>query len=608
MAKYKIHPAIGIARVGNSTETFIGPEVINQDAIHRWHEPGKDWIKRDMKDASGKIKKQIARFRIWEYTDNGTPVREINLDNSSVEYVKWQVHLANKKAAFFCFNGQDGYSDLFTRYCTRRNDHIPEAEREDKLVADPGLKEIRVGQSDKGTVKFGPKFTVGNKFIPIQTLGELRTEQKGRLLVVGGDGLAKPVGGKPLETSTAGCHTVFNNDDWFDDVSDGPVTAVLKLKGQAQELEVDPAWVIVGPPDYAPSVDNIVTLYDTLIDIAVRRVRHPHLTFGYDDKGPELIDPRQGIYGPYSYENVTGKHQSNGLQWLKELYEDWKTLPAGQLKTFKPSFTRDIFPILYAAVANDSVTGNTDHSTGSSVSWDWKKLACADASCKPIRSAIVERLRDPDNPDASPMANMPLLFDDFFLENSELRLTVTRVQYAMLKQWEAGKFIDDWDKTLTGKPKPGKTITPEELDKAALSHCVGGAFCVGIEVSWLIRTNEFYSELFRVKPGAFIDKNPDLKTGPGFFTQQMALPWHTDFLACGDGWWPANRPVQVLVRKGGTLELKEDWAMGQSDSVFANGGWSQLGFVVEDNGELIEKEVSKPVPAGAPSHSPVAVP
>ena len=32
-----------------------------------------------------------------------------------------------------------------------------------------------------------------------------------------------------------------------------------------------PAWVVVAPPDFAPAIDGIVTLYDLLREVAVKR-------------------------------------------------------------------------------------------------------------------------------------------------------------------------------------------------------------------------------------------------------------------------------------------------------------------------------------------------
>ena len=63
----KIHPAIGIARLGNSaTGFFIGPEC-----------PGLDTRpKGGYKDPQGRVKRQAARFRVFGYDKKGKLVRE----------------------------------------------------------------------------------------------------------------------------------------------------------------------------------------------------------------------------------------------------------------------------------------------------------------------------------------------------------------------------------------------------------------------------------------------------------------------------------------------------------------------------------------------------
>ena len=67
-----------------------------------------------------------------------------------------------------------------------------------------------------------------------------------------------------------------NNDGWCDDTSDGPVRAKVTLKGGAQTVEADSAWVLVAPPDFAPPIENVVTLYDVVYD-QTARVADPSL-------------------------------------------------------------------------------------------------------------------------------------------------------------------------------------------------------------------------------------------------------------------------------------------------------------------------------------------
>jgi len=84
-----IHPGIGVARVGNSDEYFIGPELPH--AVPQ--APGF------YRDASGALKRQAARFRVYGYNARGEVVREITSDAK----IEWSVRVANKKAAWYQF-------------------------------------------------------------------------------------------------------------------------------------------------------------------------------------------------------------------------------------------------------------------------------------------------------------------------------------------------------------------------------------------------------------------------------------------------------------------------------------------------------------------------
>jgi hypothetical protein len=93
IASFKIHPAIGIARLGNSpTEFFIGPE---KPGAHLGPKGG-------YKDAQGRIKRQAARFRVFGYDDDGKLVGEVTAKDA---HITWTLHLANKKAAWRQFDG-----------------------------------------------------------------------------------------------------------------------------------------------------------------------------------------------------------------------------------------------------------------------------------------------------------------------------------------------------------------------------------------------------------------------------------------------------------------------------------------------------------------------
>ena len=86
-----IHPAIGVARVGNSEKGFwIGPEVTDPEPAR----PGSS------KDSVGALKRQAALFRVYGYNAAGEAVVELTAENAGIQ---WTVQVANKKAAWYQF-------------------------------------------------------------------------------------------------------------------------------------------------------------------------------------------------------------------------------------------------------------------------------------------------------------------------------------------------------------------------------------------------------------------------------------------------------------------------------------------------------------------------
>src|SRR4051812_9540689 len=120
----RIHPAIGVARVGNSPEYFVGPEVPNAVA------PPEGGYR----DRQGRLKRQAARFRIYGYDSTGHVVAELNASNAEVA---WTVHVANKKGAWYDFDAALDLPEASTLQSPRRNSPIHGKDRE-KLVIDPG--------------------------------------------------------------------------------------------------------------------------------------------------------------------------------------------------------------------------------------------------------------------------------------------------------------------------------------------------------------------------------------------------------------------------------------------------------------------------------------
>lgn len=241
ITKVRIHPAIGIARMGNSpTDFFIGPEV-----------PGRIDPPPDghYKDPYCRLKRQAARFRIFGYDANDNLVREIT---SADAQITWTVEVANLKA----------YSTLFRSTPDvggPRNSWATGVAR-DQLKIVPGPRTL-VGPDQTAAFDTGTFMGIN---VP---LGDARTDEVGRLVVLGGFGRSG--------SSDGSSATVWSdNDNWYDDVSDGPVGVQVKLNGTASSLSAD-AWVICPPPDFAPTLVNMVTLYDAVLDLMIQGGRVP---------------------------------------------------------------------------------------------------------------------------------------------------------------------------------------------------------------------------------------------------------------------------------------------------------------------------------------------
>ena len=475
IASCRIHPAIGIARVGDHpTEFFIGPET-----------PGNYTPPPSYKEGTlPAIKRQGARFRIFAYNAAGTPLGELSPAQATIT---WKVHLVNAKAEWDRFAGRKGETlPLNQRRPNEQRNKSVKTGRE-SLIIDGGVHTAGPNQTARFTGQF--------RNTPVE-LGEIRCDGDGRLVVLGGFGKSDTVTGSII-THYA------NNDGWHDDTSDGPVQASVVLSNGAAP-DVAPAWVIVAPPDFAPAISSVVTLWDVAQDVATTR---------------------------------------------------------GLLATpGKPSFTNDVYPILSRTMFHNWVSelAMRGHGQGTSADFSarWANLANASDANKGQREFVLRHVRNPrllakvvggtatpqEKTAAKSQANesfMPALSGDSGDSTSgspDTWLALTKRQYDILTLWKDGTFTPDW----TGIPAaPPPSITPEGLDRAALESCTGGPFFPGIECGWIVRHAEIYAptEIARLNPA-------NLKAGD--MTKRMAVPWQADFFECQQHWWPSQRPDNVF--------------------------------------------------------------
>jgi hypothetical protein len=525
----KIFPTIGISRVGDSeTDWFIGPEWPGQrlsaDPFHRY------------KDDAGRVKRQAARFRIYAFDEHDGVVGELCASNAEIT---WSVELANKKPAWLPFDSGPEALKLFELSVKLGGG--------DELIRQAGVRglvprnpSVGLGQDEQGKPRWdpearralleiiAPKATIAGKppqpdAAPVELagsfngetvkLGEITTDSEGRLVTLGAFGRSKATG---LNGADTWIRDYANNDGWFDDVSDGPVTATVRVDGTDIPVR-GVAWLIVTPPDFAPDTDNLVTAWEAMCETVLHH---------------KVPVPKELAIRQYD----------------------------------KVEFWRDIYPILerlarYSWVSGLGLRGHGYAKNGSMTGERLALLADPnDPAGRAARAGIGKIIRKPlrwhtnDNPSSDDIelavaqANLsfmpPLSGDEGDVTNGDPMtwLTVTPTQYALLQRWAANDFTTgakpaDIDQSGSWENRWPPKERPLALTRGVLARCVGGAFYPGIEITSILKSPKFYLEAFRINPTA---------VHAGDVTKWMACPWQADFWECQLHWWPAQRPDDVV--------------------------------------------------------------
>ncbi|MDQ1742708.1 MAG: hypothetical protein QOE23_1047 [Pseudonocardiales bacterium] len=584
----RIHPAIGVARVGNSTECNLAPETLTgmtqPDGLLGGLpiRPGteSDTItSADLRDGDGALRRQAVRFRLYAYPETGAGTwpssqgEEITIgslvDGKTVTDIIWTVHVANKKANTFVLveaedqpqgisgyqNGQlppirnSEYPAAGTRQPADKLATLNDPARVRALTIDPGPRTVSGAgatpvafdrataasflPAGSGTVTPLPDYPMS---FPSDTFPELQALD-GQITTLGDistDRLGRLVfaGGRgkaagwPVKGVPAPLDDDVNNDQWFDDTADGPVRATLVFT-DGTTLEAHSAWVATTDPGFAPQILNIVSLWDDIYDVWVRELA----------LAPEIF--------------------SGGR------YND----------SYQPLFDSQIQPIFRAAALQQWTTNMNPHAQSSHA-----ELNAITATTEPWSTSVAGLtaiFRDPNRPEQySNTTLMPLALGDA----NESMLALRKTQHFFLTRWNAG--------TECFRPGPGPALGPGELlDKAALTNCLGGRFSPGIDLTFVVRDPEIYVQNWQNSGGgpfrivaatldytAAVNSRPLLTAGyvpdhvyadglePGDLTKFMALPWHTDYNSCATHppspnptgnrrlfWsWPAQRPVAVF--------------------------------------------------------------
>jgi hypothetical protein len=642
----RIHPAIAFARVGNSEDYYLAPETMAGVPVEGSNPPlmGGLPIRRgtedetitdeDLRDSSGALKRQAARFKIFAYSEDearnypaGTD-QEIKIgdkiDGKTVTDIIWTVHVANKKANTFVLEVQNDSGPVIDNYT---NGNLPPIRNASFLPGEDGVDELKVLNNPERvtalTIDFGPRTIQGPSALPVRfdnatcaavyqdgvgirelpdypksypaksfpdaldppdgaidTLGHLETDAYGRLVVLGGYG--KACAWKQTATSYYQLASNVDNDGWFDDTSDGPVSAVVVLDGGTDgetRLSAGTAWVVTADPSYAPQILNVVSLWDEMYDTFVRKL----------DLQPEIYSA-----GAYNYNYVASFEDDVAHIFRGTGLQEWiSNLPNGAKRAHR-------------AVAG--ITAETDPAAT-------------------ILSGLAY-IRNPNLPQQATLG-VPLM-PGALGDSGQAFLSPTLTQYFFLTQWNDRK----------SSSKPAKPLSAGDLlDKASLINCLGGRFSPGIDLTFTVRQPEIYVRNwrdegvgpFRVEPKPLNYNNlqenvPVLSAGyvplrtlgkglvePGDMTKFMSVPWHTDYNSCATHttspsvpnnttlyWsWPGQRPVNVHLASEVTAEGQPGSqrysvrGTGTESPNPANQGryqdikdilpnWDKIGFVIQD--------------------------
>lgn len=664
MTKLRIHPSIGFARVGTSEEYNLAPESMAALPLPADSPQGKrkntvgglplrpDGVttitSSDIRDSQGRLKRQAARFKIFAYSDEEAgsyPTHtgeEITIggmvDGKTVTDIVWTVHVANKKANSYLLEAPETtalsimlqYKNGLTPPLRNVNEgRWPDnPDRVKRLTIDPGPRAIngtrdKVNMGAKGTASHGvkadivdlptyPKSFPQDSFSrlyepsgPIDSLGELVTDESGRLHVVAAYGRA--VAWYPSDSSQyLPLDQSVDNDGWFDDTGDGPVNATVVFDDDTT-AEVEGAWVVSTDPGFAPQTLNVISLWDDIYDTWVRELG---------------LEPGLFQNGEFNRE-------------------------------YRPDFAQQVNPIFQATRVQRWNTNLPDLAIQAHEAVG--QIKEGDDPGTTILAGL-GYIRDPNKPEQNAVGAplMPLSLGD----SGQSLLSVSETQYFFLEQWNAGKIVkqDDADRRDLG---PG-----EYLDKASLINCLGGRFSPGIDLTFPVRLPETWEKEWKIH-GPFRIRQKDLdysqlpseglpflsegfvpgRSGgqgmePGDHSKFLAIPWHTDYNSCATHepdpnvrvdttlyWsWPAQRPVAVNVatdtgdgsgsgRHGGPPLPGQQWSLrgpGTHSEDYSKTGrfqyiediilnWSKIGTIIQRT--QIEKQENQDAIDKLPEHT-----
>ncbi|KZN33640.1 hypothetical protein N474_19365 [Pseudoalteromonas luteoviolacea CPMOR-2] len=563
------------------------------------------------------VKKQAQNFYIYKCDEQGNPVEKLKLTDG--DKVTWRVEVANKKSFWYDYNNAldlslhtQGSGNLSKNVSKHRLAPAMTAKRRNPNVITNSLRKQLVissqgsVSSDNNTqVPLRGKFPANepdtnNRLSDLLNLqerhnvlqGSIECDNEGVLRFYAGNGISQALSPSSLNTDFA------DNSNWFDDICDGRVTAVVELKnGDTFEIqdEQSSAWVATTPPDYAPQIEPIVTMYDMVSGAALKEQDLDNLTTQFSDVFPILyrLYRMQWVNQADFTDNAVNTqirelNSELGFAQLLDNSASAKSLREGIFNQFRnPLFDQDI---------------DVDDPGQSSNEW--------------VSNSRIIPSKDETNIAAKPAtSSLKLPFypnDGIDYPGSPVQwFAIPPFMYQHLQNWAAGDFsVTQVEKESANTIEELGLFYSEQFKnspnsallcaRGALDALYGGGFHPGVELTWPMRHNLIYSQNdyvssvtpeinllglreFRLKQDlqglnspnmyqdfghviavdnvtASIDPNSDAawlwRSTPGDLTKWMGIPWQSDAASCQavytpedfpiPSWWAANLPVHVL--------------------------------------------------------------
>ncbi|WP_425100115.1 LodA/GoxA family CTQ-dependent oxidase [Tropicibacter sp. S64] len=634
ITRIRIYPGIGIARLGDSDDYFIGPEAPGQvvdPGLPPEGPPGPGPDGGTYRDPQMRLKRQAQRYRIYGYDETGAVVAELTSD--LCQDMRWRVHVRNMKAANYAFQGAYLFDPTQLRNPNIQGDKTDPIDRTD-LIIDPGPQTIALSENTNQVILAGDCFTnVGESQLPGYLdyddaalctrdpakpvdvtytpatdieIGRLRLDDLGRLVFLAGPGKAACVTTPKIKLSNpserymppngpvidhayqplVNQFAYFNVPGWWDDTCGGEIDVTVTLKDgtvlstrdgvttpsdEGTRNAANGGWIVTAPPKYAPYMYHVVSIKDRVFEAFPEAdPNHGKPTEFYRDVYPILA--RAVNYGWVSAEAAGVTPQNRNLAHGPK--QAGNMLSAANLSVFED-------PSEAAKPVRTQIYRLMRVAEGGKLIDTLPPAPPAPAGPPRVATRTARGNKMPKlwGTAGKPLQNQQLGND---LPNQYLSLTANDL--ARLKDWAEGKFT-------TGTPFVPQPLDayplaeqPTAMDIAALEPTIGGGFHPGIEFPYLICYPELFAEGFRVKAG----------TEPGSVAAYMSSPWHGDYWSCNTAWWPVQRPEIVFKfdAETGTRTYRE-WFRGYDQygqPLSGTDGYDQMVYAWPKLGMVLPKK------------------